>query len=85
MPCSAASCAGRPWEGEPLERLHRDTGGNPRRLLLAAAAEPGAFVSDSIPSEGRTPLAPPPARMPAREDPSSLAWQSPAIGEASPR
>jgi type II secretory pathway predicted ATPase ExeA len=75
---------GRSWEGEPLERLHRDTGGNPRRLLLAAAAESDALVSDATPSEDQTPLVPPSQRIPARENPSALAWQSPAIGGSKP-
>jgi general secretion pathway protein A len=76
--------AGRSWDAERLERLHRDNGGNPRRLLLAAQADRSALLASTPPSVSQRPLISSPARIPAPEEPSVLTWKSPAIGGSKP-
>jgi type II secretory pathway predicted ATPase ExeA len=76
---------GRSWEGEWLERQHRDTGGNPRRLLRAMPAE--APETPSTPRAGQARLIPSPARATPPGDPPAPPvpdWGRSAVGASKP-
>jgi type II secretory pathway predicted ATPase ExeA len=76
---------GRSWEGEWLERQHRDTGGNPRRLLLAMPAEAPALPS--TPRGTQTRLVPSPARATSPSDPPAPPapdWERTVVGASKP-
>jgi type II secretory pathway predicted ATPase ExeA len=69
------------WDDRTLERRHRDAGGNPRRLLLAA--RPGVVSRAGKPA---MPLKPAAAAAPA---PPAVAanpevWETPAMGPIKP-
>jgi type II secretory pathway predicted ATPase ExeA len=71
------------WDERTLERRHRDAGGNPRRLLLAA--RPG-----TVPRVGRPamPIKPAAAAAPAPAPPALAAtseeWETPELGPTKP-
>jgi general secretion pathway protein A len=79
---------GRSWDVEVLERLHRDCGGNPRRLLRSANAA-------TIERQGRRATFRPPdrpgPRQPAIEEPptslgtlAERGWEAPFVGAPRP-